>query len=113
MKEILKEIHSYCANECCSSTNCPEEACLLFRIEKRLVSLIEQNESGTMSVSRAKELINLMCNYFFVDWVSGEQFLTDEEVINILLLIGFTEEELINEFDFEEDAIDRANALLE
>lgn len=111
MENILKEITTYCGNECCSVNSCPEEACILYRIEKRVLELSENKE--TMSIARAKELIIAMCEYFFVDFVNGEQVLTDEEVINILLLIGFTEEELINEINFDEETIDRANALLE
>jgi len=110
MREILNEITNYCGNECSSVNECPEETCILYRIEKRVLKLSENN---TMSLERAKELILAMCEYFFVDFVSGQQILTDEEVINILLLIGFTEEELINELNFDEEAIDRANALLE
>ena len=32
--EILKEITSFCGEECCSNQNCPEEECVLYRIEK-------------------------------------------------------------------------------
>lgn len=33
-KQILTEISEYCRNECCSCDNCPEDECVLFRIEK-------------------------------------------------------------------------------
>ena len=31
---ILNEITNYCFSECCSSNCCPEESCILYRIEK-------------------------------------------------------------------------------
>ena len=34
---ILNEIHDFCANECGSCGCCPQEDCILYRIEKRIV----------------------------------------------------------------------------
>lgn len=65
-----------------------------------------------MSIERAKELIKLMMEHFFTDFVSGEQVLSTSEIINQLFVIGFTEEELVGEFGFTEDDIDKANAEL-
>lgn len=33
-EEILTEISNFCSEECPSCTCCPEEECVLFRIEK-------------------------------------------------------------------------------
>ena len=33
---ILDEITTFCGNECCSNDNCPEEECVLYRIEKNI-----------------------------------------------------------------------------
>lgn len=71
-----------------------------------------ENSCEALTVDRAKELINLMIGYYTTDFVSGEQVLNTSEIINQLFVIGFTEEELINEFGFTEDDVDRANAEL-
>jgi hypothetical protein len=34
---ILEEIHTYCGTECCSSQCCPEEECVLYRIERKVI----------------------------------------------------------------------------
>ena len=36
-KAILDEITLYCRDECCSSQECPEDECILFRIERLVV----------------------------------------------------------------------------
>lgn len=110
MEEILKEIHTYCGNECCSVNNCPEEACVLYRIEKRILELTQNK--GSMSLVRAKKLITNFIKDRFERHLSGEDIPTSE-VINYLFLLDFTEEELIGEFGFSEDDIDEANSLLE
>lgn len=40
-EQILNEISLYCRDECCSNCECPEEECVLFRIER----LVVENES--------------------------------------------------------------------
>lgn len=35
---ILNEIHNFCQNECGSCTDCPEESCVLYRIERLIVN---------------------------------------------------------------------------
>lgn len=42
--KILNEIATYCGEECCSSGCCPEEICVLFRIEKIITG--GKNEKG-------------------------------------------------------------------
>lgn len=39
--EILNEITLYCRDECSSNQECPEDECILFRIER----LVVENES--------------------------------------------------------------------
>lgn len=36
-EQILNEITLYCRDECCSSCECPEDECVLFRIERLVV----------------------------------------------------------------------------
>ena len=36
-EKIMNEITDFCGNECPSCTCCPEEECVLFRIEKIVV----------------------------------------------------------------------------
>lgn len=36
-EQILNEITLYCRDECCSSSECPEDECVLFRIEKAVL----------------------------------------------------------------------------
>ena len=38
MEAILNEIHTYCGTECCSSNCCPEDDCVLFRIERMVIN---------------------------------------------------------------------------
>lgn len=40
-EQILDEVTLYCRDECCSSGECPEDECVLFRIER----LVVENES--------------------------------------------------------------------
>lgn len=60
-----------------------------------------------MDVERAKELLKKMITDWKVGCVSGEPF-SDDDVINYLFTLDFTEEELL-ELGFSEDAIDSAN----
>lgn len=40
--EILNEIHNFCANECCSCECCPENNCILFRIEQIITNGLKE-----------------------------------------------------------------------
>ncbi len=51
MNEILNEITTYCGTECSSVGECPEEACVLYRIEKRVLEL-SQNDEEVKYVSK-------------------------------------------------------------
>lgn len=62
-----------------------------------------------MTLERAIELIKEIIDWFKYPIISGESA-TDDDVINWLFVIGFTEEELIEVFGYTEDAIDSANA---
>ena len=97
-KEIMNEITLYCRDECCSSQECPEEACVLFRIERRVLSV---------NLERAKELLKILITDYQNGCISGEPF-SDDDVINYLFTLDFTEEELL-ELGFSEEAIDSAN----
>lgn len=44
MEQILNEITLYCRDECCSSDSCPEEECVLFRIERMVADALESND---------------------------------------------------------------------
>lgn len=65
-----------------------------------------------MTLERAKELLKAVIEFLYERSVGGEPP-TDDDVINLLFLIGFTEEELMEEFGYTEDAIDAANATQE
>ncbi len=54
-----------------------------------------------MNLERAKELLNSVIDHFYVSEKSSD-------VIRKLLRIGFTEEELTNEFDFSKQDIAEA-----
>lgn len=41
---ILNEITLYCRDECCSSDSCPEDECVLFRIEKLICMEGDKND---------------------------------------------------------------------
>ena len=43
-EQIINEITIYCRDECCSSYECPEDECVLFRIE-RMVTEDDTRES--------------------------------------------------------------------
>ena len=47
-KAILDEITLYCRDECCSSQECPEDECILFKIERMVVESesMYQGDSG-------------------------------------------------------------------
>lgn len=60
-----------------------------------------------MDVERAKELLKKMIAEHQIGCVSGEPF-SDDDVINYLFTLDFTEEELL-ELGFSEEAIDSAN----
>lgn len=60
-----------------------------------------------MDVERAKELLKKMIADHQIGCVSGEPF-SDDDVINYLFTLDFTEEELL-ELGFSEEAIDSAN----
>lgn len=48
MKEqILNEITLYCRDECCSSNNCSENECVLFRIERMVIEDGFRESKGT------------------------------------------------------------------
>lgn len=36
-EQILNEITLYCRDECCSNCECPEDGCVLFRIERLVI----------------------------------------------------------------------------
>lgn len=61
-----------------------------------------------MNLERAKELLKRMIKEHQVGCVGGEP-LSDDDVINYLFSLDFTEEELL-ELGFDKDAIDSANA---
>lgn len=60
-----------------------------------------------MTLERAKELLKIMIADYQEGCVSGDP-LSDDDVINYLFTLDFTEEELL-ELGFNEDAIDSAN----
>lgn len=35
--EIINDIHNFCENECGVRESCPEDDCILFRIEKLII----------------------------------------------------------------------------
>lgn len=36
-EQMLNEITLYCRDECCSSQECPEDECVLFRLERMVI----------------------------------------------------------------------------
>lgn len=61
-----------------------------------------------MDLERAKELLKIMIADYQEGCISGEP-LSDDDVINYMFTLDFTEEELL-ELGFSEEAIDAANA---
>lgn len=47
MEEILQEIHNYCGTECCSCQCCPEEECVLYRIERMVMENACEHQRNT------------------------------------------------------------------
>lgn len=71
------------------------------------VEFVEHKEYPQLDLCRAKELIKIMIADYQEGCVSGEP-LSDDDVINYLFTLDFTEEELL-ELGFSEEAIDSAN----
>jgi len=63
-----------------------------------------------MNLERAKELLHLMVDFLAKSPVGGEEP-SIEETINLLILIGFTEEELVDEFGITESDIESMKKL--
>ena len=42
--QILNQISDYCQSECCSCDNCPEDDCVLFRIEKIIENTTKEGD---------------------------------------------------------------------
>lgn len=51
MERILEEIYTYCGEECCSSQQCPEEECVLYRIERMVIENGLGKSKGTVKDS--------------------------------------------------------------
>ena len=47
--EILLEISEFCNNECSSNMSCPEEECILYRIEQIRLEEIKSEEENVQS----------------------------------------------------------------
>lgn len=65
-----------------------------------------------MEKERALELLKKTIAYAVDDSIGKNCIESDEEIINLLFTIGFTEEELMEDLGYSEELIDRANALL-
>ncbi|MBP5407736.1 MAG: hypothetical protein J6Y42_01190 [Bacilli bacterium] len=55
-EEILNEISDFCNNECPSHSNCSEEDCVLYRIEKIILEEVEVNENSNNQIQRECEI---------------------------------------------------------
>lgn len=75
MEDILKEITTYCGNECCSVNSCPEEVCVLYRIEKNAIKI---NDLLEKAVKYSESLI---------EKYDGNQDITDLDICHIIEIL--------------------------